>query len=173
MTGAFWLFLFGPHLRDLSALRAFAETIQKQIALGGRTITGFSGLDGDIQEIKEVSTGFRHRVTPTANVGPFVKEISQIAARLGLRDPKIVPLTPITHGAITILPIQISYESRYADSFNFVRDVERLRRAVRVTEFAVERHEIDERAAVTMDGFSSTILTVHLYCESIGAGSTT
>ena len=173
MTGAFWSFLFGPHLRDLSALRAAAQAIQGQVALGGQTITRFTGLDDDIREVEQASIDLRHRVTPTANVGPFVKEISRIAARLGLRDPKIVPLTPITHEKTVILPIQISYQSQYADSFDFVRAVERMLRAVRVTEFAVERLELHEQAALTNDGFSSTRLTVHLYCENIGAGSTT
>lgn len=180
MAAAFWVLLLGPHRRDLAALRTSARSIRAQVANDSTTIAGLSEIRGDIKTIKQASIEFGHRVRPTADVGLFIKDVSQLADRLGLQEPKIIPLTPIVHGPITVLPIQISYESRFGASFSFVRDMERMSRAVRVTHLAVERKELGEKRAEQPAGYPaslshrcSTELTVHLYCESIEVESST
>lgn len=180
MALAFWLLLLGPHRRDLAALRTSARIIESQVLIGSAAIAGLSEIRGDIAKLSGVPIEFSKRVRTTADVGSFVKDVSRLAERLGLREARIIPLAPVTHGLITVLPIKISYESRFGASFNFVRDVERMPRTVRVTDLAVQRMGTGEPNArpptVSQEsGFPrcSTELTIHLYCESIEVESRT
>ncbi len=139
MTAAFCFLLLRPQRQDLSTLLTSAQAMRVQLARGIGVAAGLSSTETDLQRAKELLVEYQTRITPTAGVGSFVEEVAAIAARLRLRDRRIVPLTPEVRGSIMVLPIRISFESGFAESFSFLRNVERLPRAVRVTELVIER----------------------------------
>lgn len=143
MTAAFCFVLFGPPRRELSVLIDSARTMRNHLSRGAATIAELSEIGADIQRANDLLDDYRTRVPATADVGAFVEKVSAVAERLGLRDWKVAPLVPEPHGSVMVLPVRISFESGFGESFSFLRDVERLPRAVQVTELVVERRQTD------------------------------
>ncbi len=167
MTAAFCFLFLGPQRRDLSTLLASARAMRSQLARGTGATAGLPRTAADVQRANDLLVDYRTRITPTADVGSFVEEVSAVAARFGLRDRRIVPLIPEMRGSIMVLPIRISFESGFAESFNFLRNVERLPRAVRVTEFIVERLlEPSEEPVDGEGGDLRTELTMRIFYEA-------
>ena len=167
MTAAFCFLLLGPQRRELSTVLASARAMRGQLVRGTGTTAGLSRTEDDVQRANDLLADYRTRITPTAELGTFVEEVAAIAERLGLRERRIFPLTPEVHGSITVLPIQISFESGFAASFSFLRDVERLPRAVHVTELVVERAKEGDGGVVDGEGDSlRTELTVRIFHEA-------
>jgi len=167
MTAAFCFLLLGPQKQDLSVLRTSAQTMRSQLARGAGTIAGRSDTEIEIRRINEQLAGYRSRITPTADVGAFIEEVSAIAAQLNLRDRTIVPQASERRGSIWVLPIRISFVSGFAESFNFLRNIECLPRAVRVTELVVERLQGADGEPVQRDeGQVRTKLAVQIFYEA-------
>ncbi len=167
MTAAFFFLLLGPQRRNLSTLRTSAQAIRGQLARGTDAAAGLYRTEANIQRVNDLLVDYRTRITPTADVGSFVEEMSAIAAQLGLRDRRIVPLSPEVRGSIVVLPIRISFESGFAESFNFLRNLEHLPRAVRVTELVVERLlKPSEEPAGGEGGDLRTELTIRIFYEA-------
>ncbi|MFQ5591419.1 MAG: type 4a pilus biogenesis protein PilO [Phycisphaerae bacterium] len=164
MTMAFCIMLFGPQRRDLAALRASAQTMRDQLARGAASIARLSNIKDELRQADRLVADYRARITPTPDLGPFVEEVSDIASRLGLRARRIVPLAPEAQGSIAVQPIKISFESAFAESFGFLREIEGLTRAVQVTELLVERVQSD--AVFPRRGELRTELTVRIFYEA-------
>ena len=165
MTATFCFLLFGPQDREMTAMLTSTQNLRYQ--LGGRaTAAGrLSEIKAERQQAASMLHDFRTRIPVTPEVGTFVEEISAIAQHLSLRARRIVPLSPQRHGPVTVLPVQMSFTSSFADSFDFVRDVERLPRAVQVSDLVVERIDADEESTEGAGGDLRTELTMRIFYE--------
>ncbi len=166
MTIAFCFLLFGPQRRDLSALLVSARIMRQQLARGNAAVAQLSEIKSSVEQSNTLLVDYRTRITLAADVGSFVEQASAIAERLALRNRRITPMSPETHGPITALPIQISYESDFDGSFSFLREIESLPRAVHVTDLLVRRVDRDERRADSEPGVLRTELTMRIFYES-------
>jgi len=167
MTATFCFLLLGPQKQDLSALRTSARTMRDQLARGAGNIAGRAQTEVDIGNLTKKVSNYSTRILPDADVGAFVEQVSAIAERLELHDRTIVPQESEQRGLIMVLPIRITFVSGFAESFAFLRDVEQLPRAVRVTELTVERLTDSKGEPVfEAGGALRTELTIQVFYEA-------
>ncbi len=167
MTAAFCFLLFGPQQRELSTMLTSARAMREQLARGSGALAGFSTAEADMLQASDLLADYSLRVPPSAEVGAFVEDVSAIAARLELRNHTMVPLARETRGTLAVLPIRISFESGFRESFSFLHDVEHLARAVRVTELAVERLSEPRGTSAGDEGDAvRTELTMQVFYEA-------
>ncbi len=139
MTLACGAWLYKPGQREVATLLVSAQAMRDQIARGTATVSGLASVRSDVRNANDVLTEYATMITPTADVGSFIEEVSAAASELGLRNRAIIPQTPEGCGTIVMLPIEISFESVFAKSFDFLRTIERLPRAVQIASFSIKR----------------------------------
>lgn len=166
LTALFGLLFFGPNRRDFQALRASTRSAKDQLTGTYNAVARLSELKASNKQENNLLADYHTCITSSADLGRFVEDVSAIADRLGLGDRKIVPLAPQTLGRVMVLPIRISFVSGFGASFDFLREVERLPRAVRIMEFVVERVTPDYKAGDGEESELRTELAVQIFYES-------
>ena|GEM_PF-6290311 len=166
ITAVFGFLLLGPWQHRLAGLRASIADMEEQLARGTIDVAELSEIETQLERAADLLTDYRTRVPLAAEVGDFVEAVSAVAERLGLRDRNIVPLAAERHGRVTVLPFRIAFDARFDAVFNFLRKVERLPRAARVTELVIVRPEHDNAAAGDEERELSTELTLQIYYET-------
>ena len=173
MTGAFCYLFFGVQQHKLSELRTSIGALEDQLARRTGDIAELSQIQANLKRANDWLADYSLRIPETAEVGNFVEEVSAIAERLGLRNQSVVPRSPEVRGAVTVLPIKISFQAPLGAMFDFLREIERLPRVARVTKLAVEQTEPDEEPVYRRAGELRTELTAQIYYEANRAGSRT
>ena len=163
ITAGFYFLLFAPQQRKLSGLRASLEALEDQLDRQTLNLAELPEVEAQLQRINELLADYRTRIPETAEVGNFVEEVSAIAERLGLRHRNVVPLAPERYGAVTALPIRISFEARFPALFDFLREIESLPRVARVTGLVVERPQAEEQPVDYVEGEFTTELTMQVF----------
>ena len=97
-----------------------------------------------------------------AGVTDFIGLVTDLAARLRLRDVNLEPGEPVPDAALARLPVKLSFGGDFADAFEFVRQLEALPRPLRVREF-VARAPPGGAAVAAGRGEVAVSLTVNLY----------
>ena len=166
MTLACGAWLYQPGQRELSTLLASAQAMRDQLARGSSTFSDLTGVRTDVRNANDLLADYRTQISPSPNVGTFIEEVSAIASRLGLRNRTIVPQAPRAYGTIVMLPIEISFESAFDKSFDFLRSVERLARAVQIAVFAVKRVDEEEGFSPHRETLLRTELTLRVFYEA-------
>lgn len=166
MTVACGIWLYKPGQRELSTLLASARAMRDQLIRGSSTFSDLSDVRTDVSNAHDLLADYRIQITPSPDVGTLIEEVSAVALRLGLRNRTIVPQTPSTHGTIVMLPIEISFESAFDKSFDFLRSVERLPRAVQIAEFAVKRIDAVNSFGRHYGNLLRTEMTLRIFYEA-------
>ncbi len=138
MTVACAVWLYQPGQRELSSLLASTQAMREQLARGSSAVSELANVKSDMRNAEALLNDYQTRITPTPQVGAFIENVSSVATELGLQGRKIVPQSPKVNGSIVMLPIDISFESDFGKSFDFLRSVEQLPRAVQVTDFTIK-----------------------------------
>jgi Tfp pilus assembly protein PilO len=167
ITAAFCFLLFGPQRGESSVLLTSTQAMREQLARGAAVTTRLSEIEAEVQQVKDRLVNYRATIPVTADLGAFIEELSVISERLELRAWKVVLLAPKTRGPVRVLPVQIAFESSFGESFSFLRAIERLARAVRVTELNIERLREPSGDALGGEGNDlQTMLTMQVFHEA-------
>lgn len=171
MTVACGFWLYQPGQRELSSLIASAQAMREQLARGSSAVNELANIKTDVSNANELLNDYQTRITPTPKVGAFIEQVSSVASQLGLQGRKIIPQSPKENGSIVMLPIDISFESAFDKSFDFLRSIERLPRAVQVTHFTIKRVDGDDSVAAPYhkdrpQNLLRTELTLQIFFEA-------
>lgn len=164
MTVACGAWLYKPKHREVTAMLASAQAMRDQLTRGMAAVTKLSAVRNDVKQANELLTDYATKVPADAEIGSFIEEVSSAASRLRLHNRTIVPQRPEAHGDIAVLPIKISFDAPFETSFEFLRTVERLPRAVQVSEFSVKRKDSAKRKGNTTG--LRTKMTLRIFYEA-------
>lgn len=173
MTSGFCFVVLEPQKRRLSALRTSIAAIEGQLAQRRAEVGELPEIDAKLKTADALLADFQTRIPADAELGDFVEDVSAIAERLGLGNRNIVPLTPQRQGAVTALPIRISFEAGFPAIFDFLRELERMPRVARVSELIVERARVGDEAVGGDEESLRTELVAQIFYRAPAPGQQT
>ncbi|MCK4659097.1 MAG: type 4a pilus biogenesis protein PilO [Phycisphaerae bacterium] len=165
MTAGFVFMFFLPQQRKLGNLRASIRNTREQLHRNNANIADLPQIQASLQRTRSLLAECQTRIPETAKLGDFVEEVSAIAEHLRLGNQNIVPQAPERLGGITTLPIRISFDADFPELFSFLRAIESLPRATRVTRLAVLRPPAGEEVPVDEHNKLRTELTMQIFHE--------
>jgi Tfp pilus assembly protein PilO len=92
----------------------------------------------EVQELDTRVRDYDRQFPKQANVGEFVREVTQVSQQLTLRDWKYQVLPPRRGDAYFELPITMNFQGEFLNVAAFLGEVERLQRLTRVRRLAIK-----------------------------------
>ena len=147
LTSVFMAVVFVPQHRRTQSLRAGVAALQAEEAHRAATVAGLTVLQEQEAQLQSRLADFNQHLPPTAELGDFLEQVNELAARLGVLDPEIKPLGSEARQerssglSLQVMPIEMAFAGDFASVYGFIRAIESLPRAARISTLKVARTE--------------------------------
>jgi Tfp pilus assembly protein PilO len=148
--------IIGTSLLRARAARAAIAFTEAQIATRQQTASALASLEQKIKLIKLEVNDYDRLVSPSQDLGEFLKQLNEARDEVGLRELTISTLSLITRNKSQELPIAIRGTGTFAQFHEFLQRLETLRRMSSVKHLAIE-------ADPSLNGKVSIELTLSIY----------
>jgi len=139
LTAAFAAVVYVPQQHKIRRLRADAAALRAEVERREARVAGMQALEEQIQRVEAEVAGFEESVPPAGDLGPFLEQVTDLAATKGVVDPDIEPLAPLTGPPVEALPIQMTFTGGFASVYGFLQALESLPRLTRVSRLELSR----------------------------------
>lgn len=133
LTVVFAAVVYVPQQRKIGRLRADGRALRGELERREARVAGMQALQQQIQSAEAESDAFEVSVPPADGLGPFLEQVTELAATQGVVDPDIEPLAPLTGPAVMALPVRMTFAGTFASVHGFLAALESLPRLARVS----------------------------------------
>jgi Tfp pilus assembly protein PilO len=159
VTVAILIFIFAgyrPAQQRLDDLHLQIQSKAREVDANQNKALNLPLLMMEVQQLDGQVRDYDRQFPRQANLGEFIREITQVSQQLALRDWKYQPGLPRRGDAYFELPIQMNFQGEFTNVFSFLTEVERLQRLTRVRKLAIRHKD-------TRTGIVEVEIVLHIY----------
>lgn len=156
-TSSYW-FVFNPQNEEIA--QAKKEIEQKELMLEKLEAATSEAVEL-AERIEEIEIGIKTveaRLPNNKEVDRVLQQVSDLARAHRLKLPKFNPEKTVNSGRFKEKPIEVHVEGYFDDFYEFLLELERMERIIRLPDLTLERNDED-------DGSMSAKFTLTVYFE--------
>jgi Tfp pilus assembly protein PilO len=141
--GLLLFYLLGdrPLQGRLEALKVQIESKKRDLAESQNRARSLPLVAFECQQLESQVLTYDRQFPRQMDLGPFIRDLTQVSQELSLRDWKYRPGAPVKNDVYFELPVQMQFEGDFSSVTLFMRQVELLPRLTRVKSLKIENKD--------------------------------
>jgi Tfp pilus assembly protein PilO len=155
LLGAFILFIYRPHMRQLADLQQQIDRYDVELIQSKDQTKILPDVAADVEKLKTKLAKCK-TLPRQQELAEFIKDIAQLGQGANLKKFELTRGIPSRGARLNELPIQLTFEGDFVSVFSFLRHAEELQRLTRVPTMSIKTQ--DDAAGVV-----KVQLTMNIY----------
>jgi Tfp pilus assembly protein PilO len=150
MTAAGFQFGYRPSARKLEQIREETSDVRASLLADSEKASAVPQLLRQVEEMKGKHKDFDRRLPRRAELGGFLREISEDLSQESLSNQTIEPGRPTQEDVYFTLPIVMRFQGSYLSLVRFLERINRFERLTRVQKLSIIPGAAENQLDITM-----------------------
>ena len=141
LGAAFYVLGYRPAVEKIAGQQAEYRAKAQKLQADQSRARLLPSVEADVEVLRQTLERFDKKMPRQQDLGQFIKEITQMSQQAALKKLAVNPGVPRRSDQFSELPITLTFEGDFVNVFEFLRDVEQMKRLTRVRGLTVKNRD--------------------------------